>query len=71
MDKAMFTFGYGSRSCVGRHVAILEVYKLIASLFASFRMELAHPDREWKVRNSFFNRQWDMDVSLKALEERS
>ena len=67
MDQATFTFGYGSRACIGRHIAFLEVYKVIASLFASYEMQLANPEREWKVRDSFFNRQWDIPVNMELL----
>ena len=64
MDNATFTFGYGSRSCLGRHIAILEIYKLIATLFSRYEMKLAQPDREWTLSNQFFIQQSSMDIDI-------
>ena len=36
MKQADLQFGHGSRSCIGRHVALLEIYKLVATLFGLF-----------------------------------
>lgn len=36
MKSTDFTFGAGSRTCIGRHMSQLESYKLIATLFSSF-----------------------------------
>ncbi|TKX25545.1 cytochrome P450 monooxygenase-like protein 16 [Elsinoe australis] len=64
MKDTDMTFGHGKRICAGRHVAVVEIYKVIASLFSAFDVRLVDPDKEWKTKNSFFNRQWDMDVYL-------
>lgn len=66
MERATFTFGFGSRMCIGRHIALMEVYKGIASLFASYKMRLARPDEEWKVHNSFFSRQSGIEVFIRS-----
>lgn len=33
MVRATFTFGAGSRTCIGKNVSLLEIYKVIPSLF--------------------------------------
>lgn len=64
MQSADFSFGAGSRSCIGKHLALLQVYKVIATLVSRYDMELAHPEREWKTHNSLFVRQTGIEVKL-------
>ncbi|KAF5010516.1 hypothetical protein FDECE_3333 [Fusarium decemcellulare] len=40
MDKNLATFGYGSRTCVGRNLATFEVYKFVAQLLSRYDVEL-------------------------------
>ena len=40
MKQAELGFGHGTRSCVGRHIALLEMYKLVATLFGLFDVRL-------------------------------
>ncbi|KAI1871211.1 uncharacterized protein JN550_004656 [Neoarthrinium moseri] len=51
------TFGGGSRVCIGRSFALMEVYKIVATLVARYRIELTDPRREWDVTASWFARQ--------------
>ncbi|QKX59663.1 uncharacterized protein TRUGW13939_06803 [Talaromyces rugulosus] len=44
MKRIFFSFGAGARFCLGRHIAWLEMSKLIPSLFHSFDIDLATPD---------------------------
>jgi cytochrome P450 len=59
------TFGGGLRICIGRHFAIVEVYKVVATLVARFEMELVDPDLEWKVTGIWFARQKGLLCRLK------
>ncbi|KAJ6024275.1 cytochrome P450, partial [Penicillium herquei] len=62
MKGANFTFGAGTRSCVGRYLSELEAFKFVATLFTTFDMELPSLDHEWKVTNSMFVRQDNIPV---------
>lgn len=42
MNSAMLHFGAGSRTCLGRHIAVLEIYKLVPSLLRRFDVSTAH-----------------------------
>jgi cytochrome P450 len=64
MNSADFVFGGGSRSCIGKHLALLQVYKVISTLVARFDIELAYPEKEWDTHNSLFVRQAGFEVKL-------
>ena len=64
MNHADLTFGGGNRVCIGKHLGLLEVYKVMATLVARYDISLVHPDREWKVHNEFFLRQSGIEVKL-------
>lgn len=62
MRRADLTFGHGSRTCTGKNISYLEIYKLIPSLLMKFKLELVGGvEKEWKTKNKWFVRQWDMD----------
>ncbi len=53
-------FGAGSRICLGRHLALMEICEMVATLASRFDMELTDPSREWSVVASwFFCANWD------------
>ncbi|KAI9754728.1 MAG: hypothetical protein M4579_004575 [Chaenotheca gracillima] len=52
MEQAFLAFGSGARICLGRHIATLEVFKLLPQLLRVFSVELDPPDRELKTRSA-------------------
>lgn len=38
MIRATYTFGAGTRTCIGKNISLLEIYKLIPSLFQSYNV---------------------------------
>ena len=52
MDGYYMPFGLGSRTCIGRHISILEMSKLLPRLLRDFDFELERP--EWKTENVWF-----------------
>jgi cytochrome P450 len=66
MKNSMFTFGAGSRTCIGKNVSYLEMYKLVPAVLRSFDIELAYPDREWTLHNAWFVKQSDFYVRLRS-----
>ena len=56
-NAADLTFGGGSRVCIGRNLANLEVYKIIATLIKRYEIEMIEAKSDWKVTGSWFPRQ--------------
>lgn len=50
-------FGAGSRVCMGRHISLIEIHKVVPQLLRTFTLELDPPEREWRVRNYWFTQQ--------------
>ncbi|KAJ5643641.1 Cytochrome P450 [Penicillium longicatenatum] len=64
MLRATFTFGSGPRTCIGKNISLLEIYKLVPSLFLTYKITLKDPEKEWTTVNAWFVRQKHMDVRL-------
>lgn len=65
MDSAMFQFGGGSRTCIGKNISLLEIYKLVPTLLRKYSFELTNPDEEWTLHNSFFVHQSALNLKLR------
>ncbi|MCJ1423936.1 hypothetical protein MMC29_001821 [Sticta canariensis] len=64
MDRYMFHFGYGNRNCIGRNIALAEMYKLLPQLLMEYRLELEDPNLEWKTLNFWFHKQTGIKVRV-------
>ncbi|KAK0744864.1 cytochrome P450 [Apiosordaria backusii] len=62
------SFGAGSRICLGRNLALVETYKVVATILNRYEIELADREKEWETVNSWFWRQKGVEVRLKARE---
>ncbi|KAI6347078.1 hypothetical protein MCOR30_000395 [Pyricularia oryzae] len=67
MNAADLTFGAGSRVCLGKHLGLLQAYKVVATLAVSYDLEMMEPEKEWWVRSAFFMRQGELKM-LSAFE---
>ncbi|KAJ9660306.1 hypothetical protein H2198_002614 [Neophaeococcomyces mojaviensis] len=71
MDRSNLAFGAGSRTCLGKHISLLEMCKVIPQLLWTFKFELAEPGKEWTLHNSWFVKQMDFNVYVKKRPEHS
>ena len=55
-NTAHLTFGGGSRICLGRNLSLMEVWKVVPTLIASFDIALENPDEEWWTCSRWFYR---------------
>ncbi|KAI9659075.1 MAG: hypothetical protein M1821_002035 [Bathelium mastoideum] len=66
MRATMFQFGAGARTCIGKNISLLEIYKLVPSFLRHFEVSLEHPEREWRTHNGWFVRQLDFNAKFTA-----
>ncbi|OCK73322.1 cytochrome P450 oxidoreductase [Lepidopterella palustris CBS 459.81] len=65
--KSMIHFGAGPHTCMGRHVSVLEIYKLGATILRHFKITLTEQDRVYKLTVGQFVR-LDFSVMLERVE---
>ena len=65
MKATMFQFGAGARTCIGKNISLLEIYKLVPTFLRNFEIELERPEAEWKLHNAWFVRQLDFNTVFK------
>jgi len=63
MKATMFQFGAGARTCIGKNISLLEIYKLVPTFLRNFDIEMDCQD--WKTRNAWFVRQRDFFTTFK------
>lgn len=64
-------FGLGARTCMGRHIAMLEMSKLIPRLVRDFDFELEHPEQTWTTSNVWFVKPQDFEVRIRRRDRQS
>ncbi|KAF4975214.1 hypothetical protein FZEAL_7971 [Fusarium zealandicum] len=64
MSGMMFQFGMGSRTCIGKNISLLEIYKVVPSLLRRFDIDFQDPSKEWKIINAWFVKQADFTVKF-------
>ncbi|OJJ66033.1 hypothetical protein ASPBRDRAFT_79448 [Aspergillus brasiliensis CBS 101740] len=70
MDRHLMTFGYGSRTCIGKNISIMEMGKLIPQLIRDFEIEWASERPEWNVKTFWFAKQHGLLCRLRSRKEK-
>lgn len=65
MERRMFQFGGGSHVCIGRHLAMFELNKILPEMFRRFEMKLVNPDKPLKHLTRLFYTQEGLHITLK------
>ncbi|KAK4941939.1 hypothetical protein LTR10_018269 [Elasticomyces elasticus] len=68
MERCMFQFGGGSHVCIGRHLALLEMNKVLPQLLRRYEIQLVNPGKPLEHHSSFFVVQWGLLAYLKLRE---
>jgi cytochrome P450 len=58
-------FGFGSRTCVGRNLALVELHKFVGQFVRQFDAEFVNKEMPFKPRSQWFFVPEDMMVELK------
>ncbi|KAH8725553.1 pisatin demethylase [Phaeosphaeriaceae sp. PMI808] len=64
MKNSLFSFGAGARTCIGKNISYLEMYKLVPAVLHAFNVDLAYPGKEWTLHNAWFVKQSGFHVKL-------
>ncbi|KAF5866522.1 hypothetical protein ETB97_011407 [Aspergillus alliaceus] len=59
-------FGAGTRTCIGKHIALSEIYKIVPLLIRKFDFILVDPNKSWTTHDYFFNKQSGLQVKVKV-----
>ncbi|ETI25581.1 hypothetical protein G647_02355 [Cladophialophora carrionii CBS 160.54] len=65
MDRYMFQFGYGTRTCIGKNISLAEMHKLVPTVLTKLDIEWKDPGRNWSTKNHWFVKQTGINVRLK------
>lgn len=57
MERSFFAFGAGSRVCLGRHLSMIEMRKIVPQLLRKFEIRLQDSEAEWHVHTAWFTPQ--------------
>ncbi|PWY65419.1 pisatin demethylase [Aspergillus eucalypticola CBS 122712] len=69
MENAIFTFGAGSRVCLGKNIALLEISKLVPEFLRRFEVTLVDPSK-YTLRPGWLVLQEGLDVKLEVRDQR-
>jgi cytochrome P450 len=69
-DSWLLQFGAGARTCIGRHIAALQMSKLVPRLVKDFDFtlcdDISEPGHQWNTKNYFFLKPTNFRVSVRA-----
>ncbi|KAJ5697351.1 hypothetical protein N7488_011035 [Penicillium malachiteum] len=66
MERHLMTFGYGSRTCIGKNFSIMEMGKLVPQIIRKFEIEWTSDQPEWHVETFWFAKQHGVICRLRS-----
>ncbi|KAJ5762320.1 cytochrome P450 [Penicillium nucicola] len=66
MDRHLMTFGYGSRTCIGKNISIMEMGKLVPQIIRHFEIEWDSDKSDWRVETFWFAKQHGLKCRLRS-----
>ena len=64
MDKYDFAWGYGSRRCVGKNIALVDASKFCVQFFRDFLVESVDPEKPFRSENWGINIYWEQLLKI-------
>ncbi|KAF9690597.1 hypothetical protein EKO04_011491 [Ascochyta lentis] len=69
MQEADMSFGGGNRVCLGRPLALVELYKVVSFVFGTYEIELEDSTKEWDLHKQWFVWPHHVKVKMSLLEK--
>ncbi|KAL4863247.1 hypothetical protein BDV12DRAFT_177740 [Aspergillus spectabilis] len=69
MNEVYMPFGLGSRTCLGKHISILEMSKLIPRILRAF--DFNTDKRNWSTENYWFVKPTNFEVTVRRRENKN
>jgi cytochrome P450 len=66
MERHLLHFGAGAYTCIGRNIALMEIYRVVPALLRKFEMALVDPNKDWRFLTGSFVNVADFEVRLKT-----
>lgn len=66
MERHLLHFGVGPYTCIGRNIALMEIYRVVPALLRKFEIALVDPRRHWRFLTGSFVNVADFEVKLKV-----
>ncbi|KAH7254582.1 hypothetical protein MRS44_016745 [Fusarium solani] len=67
-NSLLTTFGMGSRSCVGKNLATVEMFKYIAQFFRHFDAQVVDEREPWLTKTQWFAFQRNFNIKIRRRE---
>lgn len=64
LTTVIVKFGLGARTCIGRHISMLEMSKLIPVLVKRYDFEAVDVQKAWNTKNFWFIKPVDFSVRV-------
>jgi len=73
VERYFFSFGQGTRTCIGKNISMLEISKLVPTMVRRFDFELSEElvDKGWKTLNRWFVKQLNFEVKVMLRQKSS
>ncbi|KAH9908161.1 benzoate 4-monooxygenase cytochrome P450 [Xylariomycetidae sp. FL2044] len=68
MRRSLFAFGAGPRMCIGKNIAMVQLFKFLAEFYRNFTAVLADEKQEWHVVGNWVTKQTGMDMVVSRAE---
>ncbi|KAJ4991166.1 benzoate 4-monooxygenase cytochrome p450 [Stagonosporopsis vannaccii] len=69
MKAADLSFGGGNRVCLGRSLALVELYKVMSFVFGNYNIELEDPSKKWDLHKQWFVWPHNVKVRMSLFEK--
>ncbi|KAI0973508.1 benzoate 4-monooxygenase cytochrome P450 [Xylaria arbuscula] len=69
MRRDLFGFGAGPRMCIGKNIAMIQLFKFLAEFYSNFTAVLVDEKQEWHVVGNWVTKQTGMDMYVSRAED--